>query len=398
MDTRRHAPGLGLLEPSVYSGFTLPGPSVSQRHSESDERFLQLAEALQDVVVLSSADYSELLFVNAAYEQIWGRPRSEMYANPMAFLDGVHPHDRDRVRTALRTQPGGGADLEFRVVRPDGGVRWVWARTFAVRDEDGSIERLAGIAEDITDRKRVLESHTRLIRGFTHDVKNPLGAADGLLSLLEMGLRGSLTDEQIDLITRARRSIKAGLGLIGQLLDIERAQSGQLQLVWEPFDLAAATREVVAEFAPAADLKNLSLALALPAGSEEALVLYSDRARVRQILANLISNGVKYTAPGGHVSVQVRCVEGADAPGLGEWMAVSIEDDGAGIPEDKQHLLFREFTRFNPEAAEGSGVGLAISDKLARALDGTIAFKSALGIGSTFTLWLPKDRRKTPDE
>lgn len=381
MDTRRRAPGSGTLE--------APRDSL-----EGEGRFLQITQALQDVVVLCSSDFTQLLFVNAAYERIWGRTRSELYANPLAFLNGVHPEDRDRVWDVLRNQPPSGAELEFRVVRPDGDLRWVWARTFPVRGRYGDVYRFAGIAEDVTERKQVLESHARLIRGFTHDVKNPLGAADGLLTLLEMGLHGPLSELQSDTVGRARRGIRTALDLIGQLLDIERAQSGQLQIMREHFDLGEAARDVVGEFASAAHLKDLSLQLVLPAETD-ALLIYSDRARVRQIIANLVSNGVKYTQAGGRVSVRVAAVEEDEAPRQGRRLAVVVEDNGPGIPADKQHLLFREFTRFSPNAAEGSGVGLAISEKLALALDGTITFKSVVGVGSVFTLWLPSDRRQS---
>ena len=381
MDTRSRAPGSGTLEPTR-------GPL------EGEGRFLQITQALQDVVVLCSSDFRQLLFVNAAYERIWGRLRSELYANPLAFLDGVHPEDRDRVWEALRNQPADGVEMEFRVVRPEGDQRWVWVRTFPVRGRHGDVYRFAGVAEDITERKQVLESHARLIRGFTHDVKNPLGAADGLLTLLEMGLHGPLSERQTDTVRRARRGIRTAIDLIAQLLDIERAQSGQLQIVRDRFDLGDAVRDVVSEFASAAHLKSISLQLVLPA-EKDALLIYSDRARVRQIIANLVSNGVKYTQAGGRVSVQVVSVAEGEAPRAGQWLAVVVDDNGPGIPADKQHLLFREFTRFNPTAAEGSGVGLAISEKLATALDGAITFKSSVEVGSVFTLWLPIDRRQS---
>ena len=100
---------------------------------------------------------------------------------------------------------------------------------------------------------------------------------------------------------------------------------------------------------------------------------------------------------GGRVSVRIHFVSD-DVARPGRWLAVVVDDNGPGIPLDKQHLIFREFTRFTPEVAEGSGVGLAISDKLARALGGAITFTSAVGAGSTFTLWLPRDRRQASNE
>lgn len=356
---------------------------------ESEERFRQIADALHDVVLLSDASSTELLFVNAAYEQIWGRPRKELYANLLALLDGVHPDDRERVRHAIVGPTRREYDLEFRVVRPAGDQRWVWCRGFPVRNSSGEIYRMASIAEDITDRKQVVESHQRLIRGFTHDVKNPLGVADGFLSLLEDGVFGDLRATQMDAVGRARRAIRGAITLVSELLEIEHAEAGQLTIERQRLDLGVVSAEIVEEYRAAADAKQLSLAL-LPC-RDDAFVVESDRARVRQILANLVSNATKYTQPGGSVTIRGQYADDDEAPGPGRWVALAVADNGPGIPFEKQNLLFREFTRFQPDAAGGTGIGLAISQRLARALGGAITFKSTPGGGSTFTLWLPSD-------
>jgi PAS domain S-box-containing protein len=364
--------------------------NLTRGYLEGEERIRGIAEALHDVVALIDSTGSKVLFVNAAYERIWCRSREELYAHPLALLDGVHPQDRDRVRRTLIEQARGNYDLEYRVVRPGGDQRWVRTRAFPVRDADGNIHRIACITEDITDRKQVIESHERLIRGFTHDVKNPLGAADGYLALLELGIGGEMSAAQTESVGRARRSIRTALNLISGLLDIERAEAGQLEISEARIDLSAATVEIVGDFLASAESKNLSLTAQI-SPEDDPLVVESDAARVRQILANLISNAVKYTQPNGTIVVDAHLVRTDDAPWRGHWAAVSVADNGSGIPLEKQALVFREFTRFDPDAAAGSGIGLAISRRLARALGGEITFTSAPGIGSTFTLWLPVD-------
>lgn len=366
--------------------------SGEQYAKVGEELVREIAETLHDVVSLSDENRTQLFFVNEAYEQIWGRPRSELYANPLALLEGVHPDDRERVRHAIVSQPRAEYDIEFRVVRPDGEQRWVWSRGFPIRNASGEIYRSASIAEDITERKRVLESHERLIRGFTHDVKNPLGAADGFLSLLELGVYGEMSVAQTESVGHARRAIRTALGLVSQLLEIERAEAGQLEIDREQVDLGGATREIVEEFRGAANAKRLSLASVVQGDDGgDSVFVESDRARVRQILANLISNAVKYTQPGGSIAVRVHLVNDGEGPQPGRWVAIAVADNGPGIPLEKQNLLFREFTRFSPGAAEGSGIGLAISQRLAHALGAAIACKSVPGVGSTFTLWLPGD-------
>jgi PAS domain S-box-containing protein len=362
--------------------------NLARGYLEGEERMRGIAEALHDVVALIDSTGTKVLFVNGAYERIWCRSREDLYANPLALLDGVHPQDRDRVRDTLIGQPRGNYDLEYRVVRPSGDVRWVRTRAFPIHNADGGIDRIASITEDITERKQVIESHERLIRGFTHDVKNPLGAADGYLALLEMGVGGEMSEKQTQSVGHARRSIRTALNLISGLLDIERAEAGQLDIRRECVELGAATFEIVDEFRAAAEEKGLTLSSEV-FGSEDSLVVESDSARVRQILANLLSNAVKYTQPNGSILVEARAVSTDDAPWRGYWAAIAVTDNGPGIPVEKQGLVFREFTRFDPGAAAGSGIGLAISRRLARALGGEITFSSMPGVGSTFTLWLP---------
>ena len=117
--------------------------------------------------------------------------------------------------------------------------------------------------------------------------------------------------------------------------------------------------------------------------------LRTDPARVQQVLGNLISNAIKYTPGGGHVRVVARYGRVGDSPGSGPWVALSVIDDGPGIPPEQQSSVFEEFVRLAPEAGPGSGVGLAISRRVAGALNGRLTVRSAPGSGCEFTLWLP---------
>ena len=398
--------------------------------SESEQRFRQIVEAIHDFIWLSDSHFTKHFYANAAYEEIWGRGRQRLYENPYALLDGVHPEDVSRVSDALSRLPEGEYDIEFRVVRPDGEQRWVWSRGFPVRNESGAVYRIAGISEDITERKlaesererllqrekearsaseearaaaearreeleRVTASRARLIRGFTHDVKNPLGAADGFLALFEEGIFGDLTRKQLESVQRVRRSIGAALGLIGYLLDLARAEAGQLEIHQETLDLFSTAKEVTEDFRAEARAKQQTIELTDV--GDESFTVRSDHARVRQVLSNLISNAVKYTQPGGHIRVRVES-RGSPGPERGDWIAIDVTDDGRGIAPEQQPRLFDEFTRFDPDAAQGSGIGLAISQRIARALGGVITVVSKVAVGSTFTLWLPATAWPNEDE
>ena len=360
--------------------------NLERGYLESEERFRQIVEGLTDAVWLTNVDGTQVFLVNAAYESIWGEPRETLYADPLAFLRRVHPDDVARVRETM-SQPLH-HDIEYRIVRPTGDVRWVWSRGYPVLDHQGHLYRVGTLVEDITERRQIRESHERLIRGFTHDIKNPLGAADGYMALLEMGIHGALNGQQQENVRRARGAIRSALSLVIQLLAIERAQSGQLAVQPALTDIEELTRDTAAGFRPAATARNVAFEV-LPARPGESISAETDQALVRQILANLMSNAVKYTQPGGHVSVRVNVANDGQAPWPGRWVAVEVADDGPGIPVAKQRMLFREFTRFDPSAAEGTGLGLAISQRMATALGATITFESTPDVGSTFTLWIP---------
>lgn len=124
------------------------------RLKESEERFRQLTENINEVFWMTTPDGNEILYVSPAYDQTWGRSRDEVYRNPRAWLEAVHPEDRPRVEHAFYSEIAtGGFDEEFRVVRPDGTIRWVRDRAFVVKKDDGEIYRVAGIAEDVTTQK-----------------------------------------------------------------------------------------------------------------------------------------------------------------------------------------------------------------------------------------------------
>jgi signal transduction histidine kinase len=263
---------------------------------------------------------------------------------------------------------------------------------FARRDRTLSRELAHALVEEARARavaesrreelERVTESKGRLMRGFTHDVKNPIGAADGYLQLLEDGLMDPLTDRQAVSVGRARRTLASALRLIEDLLELARAATGHVEIRREPVDLALLAREVLEEYRAQAERKGLALGLDLRA---DALVAHSDPARLRQVLGNLVSNAVKYTVSG---SVTVRVAPPDAHAGRA---SIEVADTGSGIPADRQGLLFQEFVRLDPHAAPGAGVGLAISQRIAQALDGEITMTSEAGHGSSFVIWVPLD-------
>ena len=123
---------------------------------QSEERFRQLAENINEVFFLTGPAGTPMIYISPAYESVWGRARQTLYADSLSWLEGVHPEDRPRVEVLLRNSPEN-FQTEYRIVKPDGSARWIWARTFPIRDQRGTVYRLAWVAEDITERKQAEE-------------------------------------------------------------------------------------------------------------------------------------------------------------------------------------------------------------------------------------------------
>ena len=236
--------------------------------------------------------------------------------------------------------------------------------------------------------REVTESRARLIRGFSHDLKNPLGAADGHAALLQDEILGELSGGQKDSVARIRNSLRAALGLIEDLLELARTEAGQIDVQHAPTDVCEVADAIAGEYRAQAEAAGIILQTEL---AGDLPVVSSDRARVRQILGNLISNAVKYNRKGGRIAVRVALGARDDEQDV-QHVAVSVSDTGPGIPEEKRHLLFHEFSRLDPKTGQGAGLGLAISQRIARALGGEITLQSTVGQGSTFTLWLPVEQ------
>ena len=241
--------------------------------------------------------------------------------------------------------------------------------------------------------ERVIKSRSRLIRGFSHDVKNPIGAADGYAALLIDGILGELSAEQLESIKRIRRGIRNALSLIDDLHELGRAVTGHLSLSSDQVNVGDLMRVIGEEYQAAASAAGLTLNVDV---APDLPLIVTSLTRLRQISSNLLSNAIKYTETG---SVTVRVLKRVGAPiernashqaeNDSEWILIEFIDIGRGIPPDRREFIFEEFSRIGDSDKPGAGLGLAISRLLAEALGGSISLESELGKGSTFTLWLP---------
>lgn len=327
-----------------------------------------------------------------------GSPRPERASEQFGRLESINRHvlvEAVALERSLR------AELQRARTRVDAAELSDWYYTLALLAiAVGAATLIAFLVKrvrdlaDVSERRRVqaeqaMESRARLIRGISHDLRNPLGVADGNAQLLEMGVRGPLTSQQREILGRVRHGIGAAVEIVSDLLELSRAEAGELEVQTSPIDVAPILAAAADDHQFQAEEHGVVLECEVPLQLPR---VATDAQRVRAILGNLVSNALKYTPAGGRVTVSAAVTEGSPC-GSGRWLALSVADTGPGIAPENRERIFDEFFRAHATAAaaRGLGLGLAISRRVARALGGDVTVESEVGSGSTFTLWLPAD-------
>lgn len=243
--------------------------------------------------------------------------------------------------------------------------------------------RLGGeVRVEMEDRLRASEGATsakdRALATLAHDIRSPLGAIQGYCELLEEEVYGSINDRQREALGRVRMSGRHLLSLLDNVMDMARLNAGIVRVDAEAVHLAEVAHEAVHILIPAADARLQTLQL----GRVPDVVVTADKARVRQVLVNLIGNAVKFTPQDGSISVTTR--------ENGAWGEVRVTDTGPGIAPAEQAAIFEPYYRAEGTAHEaGVGLGLAISRGLVEQMGGELLLESEPGAGTTFIIRLP---------
>ena len=232
-------------------------------------------------------------------------------------------------------------------------------------------------------------SKAEFLAVMSHELRTPLNSIGGYVDLLEMELRGPLTDAQKSDLSRIKRSQEHLLGIINDILNFTRLEATELKFDIIDVPLRALIADLDAVVSSLARAKKQKYRCDYPPGSVYA---HTDPDKLRQIMINLLSNAVKFTPEGGRVRVSCEVKE--------KLISIRVEDNGPGIPADMHDAVFEPFVQLNrglTRTTDGTGLGLAISRGLARGMGGDIALKSKLGRGSVFTLTVPLGTtRKSP--
>ncbi|WP_457253205.1 hybrid sensor histidine kinase/response regulator [Pedococcus sp. P5_B7] len=303
------------------------------------------------------------------------------------FTARVHPDDAADVVRAQDQAAATPGDVhsEYRIVRPDGAVRDVRAMGRAVRDDSGTVVRLVGTVQDITDQREVERMKDEFVAVISHELRTPLTSIRGALGLMAGGAVGTLPPKAQRMADVALNSSQRLVRLINDILDVEKMSAGKLELDVVHLPAAEVVGAAIEEMRAMADGAGVTL-VATPMDS----VVLADRDRVAQTLTNLLSNAVKFSPEGGTVTVSAGPArsepDGVDA------VLFTVTDQGAGIASDKLESVFDRFAQADASdtrAKGGTGLGLPICRAIVEQHGGRIWATSSPGQGTTFSFTLP---------
>ncbi|EEF59649.1 hybrid sensor histidine kinase/response regulator [Pedosphaera parvula] len=361
---------------------------------ESEQRFRQVTESIDEVFWLTNLDRNETIYISPAYERIWGRTCESLYKSPQSWLEAVHPEDQARVKEAFQKfQKTGSFEQEFRILRPDGVQRWIHDRGFPVRDKQGNLYRLAGVAEDITERKELekqflraqrMESIGTLAGGIAHDLNNMLAPILMTCELMKMELPG---EENQQLIAMIEGNAKRGSELVKQVLSFARGVEG-CYLSLQPRHLIREIASIIGETFP----KSIRIQTRI---AENLWPLSGDPTQLHQVMLNLSLNARDAMPSGGDLTITAENIEidAANRPmnlqaKPGSYVVIKVTDTGTGIAPEMREKIFDPFFT-TKEVGEGTGLGLSTALGIVKSHSGFINVYSEPGKGSTFEVWLP---------
>lgn len=377
---------------------------TEQKHAldalrESEQRFREFADVVDEVFWIHAADPFRLLYVNPAYERVWGRSCQSLYDDALSFFDSVLDEDKPIVISTFGNYSKGESGSTQYRLRGDGGViKWVSVRTFVTNDADGAPLRYIGIASDITSLKEkelVLQQSlqreqelnrlkSQFVTTASHEFRTPLSTILSSVDLIKLyverpdALAGPAVKRHLNIIEKEINNFSE---LLSDILTIGRIDAGKINFSPRQTDIEALVRDVIAtHFTNPHDSRMIDLQVeGLPQP------VYIDDKLMTHVLVNMLSNAFKFSRSNPELRITFR----------ERRFCLTITDEGIGIPADDLPHLFETFFRArNAISVPGSGLGLMITRQFIELHGGTIRVCSEENQGTTFTITLPVDARQ----
>ncbi|HET6791358.1 MAG TPA: ATP-binding protein [Actinomycetota bacterium] len=359
---------------------------------DSQRTLAAIVQSSDDAIISRTLD-GTITSWNRGAEKIYGYEAGEAVGRSMSMLD---PHGYDDVEIMERILRGESTDhYETERRTKEGKSIHVSLTISPVKEADGTISGVSVVARDVSERRRLDEERaaaheeadranhakSEFLSRMSHELRTPLNSVLGFAQLMQME---PMAPKQED---ATREILKAGthlVELIDEVLDIARIEAGKLRLSLEPVDAVLVIDECISLLGPQAAQEGVHVAMGGPAAEIGSSYVIADRQRLKQVLLNLLSNGIKYNREHGSVTVSI------ERPAEGRRIRIDVADTGRGMPPERLDRLFSPFERLGIEGTgiQGTGLGLALSKPLVEAMGGTIEVSSELGRGSRFSLEL----------
>lgn len=358
---------------------------------QSLDQFKQLAENVDIVFWVCDVDVTQFVYISPTYEKIWGRSCASLYENPLSFLDTVHPEDLPHKMAAIQNNPTS-MDEEYRITQPNGTMRWIRDRTFPVKDENGEVFRMVGVAEDITYRKQAeVETYKALqrerefsnaksefIATISHEIRTPLSVIQSSADILHHNFNKLTDDKKQKHFQKMDLAVQRITSIVQDVLMIGEEEANSLQLNPTKIDLAKLCQEIINTI-----VNYNPNRIEFKVSGDGATTAMLDTKIINHILVNLLENALKYSQPDKKVHFEL---------GLSQSkITFRIQDQGIGIPTESLPHIFDSFYRANNvETKPGTGLGLSIVKRCVGIHCGGIAVNSTVGEGTIFTVTLPR--------
>jgi two-component system, cell cycle sensor histidine kinase and response regulator CckA len=381
----RFAPG------GIFAGYI--GSDIDITDLQSEERFRQLAENIDQVFWMLDLGTQQILYVSPGFEKVWGCSSADLYQNRDRLVESVHAEDRDRFTAFLTKVKSEPAEESYRIVRPDGSVRWIHDRSFLVYDPEGKPYRVGGIAEDVTAHRELeeqlrqahkMEAVGRLAGGIAHDFNNLLTIIAGYSKMLLDGT--ATTDPRREGLEQILNAGNRASILTRQLLAFSRRQVLQPKVV----NLNHLLTNVRALLRPLVG-EHITIETEL---DPEVSCIKVDPQQIEQVVMNLAANARDAMANGGQFRIQTSMANPSEHQAenipcrVGKWVRLRISDTGCGMDDRTRERAFEPF--FTTKGlGKGTGLGLSTVYGIVRQNQGEIHVSSELGRGTVFDLYFP---------
>ncbi len=364
---------------------------------ESEEKFRRLIENTEDAVILYDEN-GQLNFANPATLHITGLTYEEIQNEPHLLQKIVHEADQPELKRKLNSQDfqeTGKLSLQYRFCMPDNTTKWIWHRSFSVRNEQGKLINLITVLSDISSQKETEKElikakihaqesdrlKTNFLANIGHELRTPMNAVLGFSEVLKSELRDQTHKDQADMIISNANRLQ---GILNDIIDVSLLESGKLEISPQTFSVNETIRCLHKDYSYDNSLRQKNIRLLYHCDREDGQdILVSDASRIHQMMSNLLNNAIRHTNKG-YIELGYKIKE--------KDICFYVQDTGSGIREDRRKNLFERFYSEDDASEQqlaGLGLGLFIVSEIARIIDGRISFETKAEQGTRFEITIP---------